>query len=350
MDQWERDYHVARIIAGSIRVGDFEIGTPSRSSRRDAGVIYRDALRQAGLEGLPSEVDALKALRDRGLWTSEDEAFIGRVASDIEEFKLNLFQNWGDPDGRAQIKCLLATAREKWAEVDGRRRANRHSTRESVAENARARFLIGASIRSRGGCPYWDDPIAKWDEPDEILDRVIEGVGEERLDEAGLRELARTEPWRSIWSSRSHATGLFDVPAIDLDDERRHLCLWSSLYDQIREHPECPREEIFEDDDALDGWLIRQRRQRDSEAKKKGVESLLSEKTGSANEVFVVPQKGVGIEDIAAMNDAQAMAVREARYEAIRQGGRLRETELPDVNMKLQMEIASIVNGNQRGT
>ena len=87
------------------------------------------------------------------------------------------------------------------------------------------------------------------------------------LGESEIRELARSEPWKSIWSSSKNEGVLFGKRAIELSEEQKHLIMWSTMYDSIGESPDSPSDKIIADDDMLDGWLILQRREREHNKK-----------------------------------------------------------------------------------
>lgn len=67
------------------------------------------------------------------------------------------------------------------------------------------------------------------------------------------------------------------------------------MYDNIYKSSECPPDEIINDYDALDGWMIVQRRKRDAQLNNRIVEDGISnEKIKNSDHIFVL----TGQEDI----------------------------------------------------
>ena len=84
---------------------------------------------------------------------------------------------------------------------------------------------------------------------------------------------------------------------------------WSKLYDSVNEAHESPRNEVIKDDDALDGWLAKQRKERE---KQQGQQNL-GEKHSSADEVFVMARSKEEIEEISSLNDPHSKGVKRER-------------------------------------
>ena len=87
----------------------------------------------------------------------------------------------------------------------------------------------------------------------------------------------------------------------------------------------------------LDGWLIIQRRERETQAKTKRFDNT----TGNANlqnadEVFVVARSEQEVEDINDLNTEAAKYVKGERSKKINESeDRLKDAHLPDVNRRI---------------
>ena len=80
---------------------------------------------------------------------------------------------------------------------------------------------------------------------------------------------------------------------------------WSGLYDNVGESHEAPPDEIVEDDDALDGWLLVQKRERDRDRVKSQAENTIGEKNMNADEVIIFGD-GDGIDKVNSMNTPES--------------------------------------------
>ena len=172
------------------------------------------------------------------------------------------------------------------------------------------------------------------------------------LGEQECRELSRTEPWRSIWNSGKKVDSIFGKPSVDFTAEQNMLVTWSSMYDSIAESSECPSDEVIEDDDALDGWLILQRRKREAQMGKSSAEKVIgNEKIANAGEVFIMTgNKQEDMDRVAALNDPHIQAVKKSRFKALKDDGKPIEVQnLPDVRQDIKMESHNKMRDTFRG-
>jgi hypothetical protein len=238
------------------------------------------------------------------------------------------------------LRKALSAAKKKLDALTARKHANYHLTAEGLAASGRNHFLLGRCVSHRGGPLYRDDE-EYWADDSDTLDRLAQLSAAGRLGEAEFREVARTEPWRSVWSARKGAAGVFGRPASELSDEQRGLVSYSLLYDSVYEHPECPPDDVVEDDDRLDGWLIEQRRERESRAGKHEAERL-SAGVKDKQEVFLVADCQADAERVMSLNDAVARAAQRERFAAIQKRGVVAEQDMPDTRRRLRMQAAGM--------
>ena len=187
-------------------------------------------------------------------------------------------------------------------------------------------------------CTYKDGK--KYDFSDMSVSAVLSTHQEYLLSDSEVRQIAKADPWRSIWASFKKAGGtLFETSATCYTTEQKNLILWSSMYDSIAESPESPSDEIILDDDMLDGWLIIQRRERELRTKQKAAEDIIgNEKIANSDEVYIVAKSEEDIQNIKELNDPQAKAIKQAREQALLSEERTKQENLPDVAMDLQMQ------------
>tara|TARA_B100001769_G_C22105678_1_gene597318 strand:- start:2482 stop:3000 length:519 start_codon:yes stop_codon:yes gene_type:complete len=164
------------------------------------------------------------------------------------------------------------------------------------------------------------------------------------MSDSQIRELARNEPWRSLWSMRESAgIKLFiNKDFQELTNNQKNLIVWSQLYDNIRESMDVPPDEVIEDDDMLDGWFIEQGRKRKREVKKKHLEDSLTNKDiTNKDEVYVMSKKddSSGIQDIYDMNEATSRWVISERDKQIQSEGKVAHHKLTDQKIMQQNEI-----------
>jgi hypothetical protein len=237
---------------------------------------------------------------------------------------------------------MLAVTRTEIMRLETLRHAYDHVSCMGIASSAKMRYLLGCSVFNEDGSPYWNSPQC-YEEPDVFLERIMAKINQESLEEHQFRELARTEPWRSMWALRNHCgRGAFDVASTDLTDEQRVLMTWSTIYDSIQEHPDNLSESLVADDDMVDGWMIIKRRERETNQNQDVVDNLIkgNQRISNAQEIFVVPQSAEMVKLIQDKNQGEAKFILSERMKAVKRAGEagVSEQNLPDVTRKIQQQ------------
>jgi hypothetical protein len=107
------------------------------------------------------------------------------------------------------------------------------------------------------------------------------------------------------------------------------------MYDSVNENPDAPHKDIIDDNDALDGWFIEQRRKRDIERNEKTITNISNIHEG-AGEVFLPAQSKEDLDRIHGMNTLESKIIKLQREGAIKRAGELSESQLPDKQMELR--------------
>lgn len=348
MDLSHRELLVARIISGTVRLrlSDERGGThvflysrPTRAQSYLAEEIYHDQLACARNQDILDEDGLMDYLIAEGQWTEAEEKLLTGLPKEIEQFKVGLFQAQFRSYEREVIRKALATARSRLNELQQKRHVFDRQTCTGLAIGARSRALVAFGLRTLSGDPLYSDEVAYWASSDGLVEEALEALDALRIEETAYRELARTSPWQDYWACRKSDT-LFGVAATDYSEEQRALVSFSTLYDNVREHPECPSDAILEDDDMLDGWLILQRREREKRTNTvSGEASMGSDAIRRHDEVYLVANSKEDAERIMSLNDSHTRSVQRQRFKTIAEKGIVQEAEMPDTKAKLRMEV-----------
>lgn len=333
-----RELLVSRICSGSVRIKlddgrVFLVKRPSREARYVANEVFQEALEEAELGGLYSEDGLLAYLLEHDFWDEEREELFEKLPKDIEELKVGLFQATFRSNERKTIRAALDAAKQKYAELLEQRGRDTHLSCLGFATLARARYILGASLWDGAG-PVFTSNEQFWHADCELLDEVMEGYSRLRLSEPDFRDLARNEPWRSIWSCHKLEGTLFGVAPVDYTEEQLALANWSNLYDSIYQHPECPPDDVIADDDMLDGWMIVQKRKRASA-------TPFSDPHPNADEVYIVADTMEDAKKIHELNSAAGKATVKRRFDHLRKhrDREVNELDMPDTRQRLRMEV-----------
>ena len=336
-----RELLVARIVSGTLRIWQggrlYLLAHPDAQARYAAQEVYEREYARAVRDGVMA--DDVAVLRNHGLWDEADEELLKRVRADIDDFKVKLFNNFFKEKEAEVIRDTLKKAREKHDELSARRHIFSFLTAQSLANMARLRYLVGKGLRRVNGEKvfknFWKKPGAC-----ELIDRAVDQMVASRLSEAEYRDLARNEPWTSIWSSKVGTNGVFDRPSTELTDEQRQLILWSNMYEQVGAAHEPPPRQVIGDDDALDGWLIIKKREVEQAAALRGVDAwVTSDKIKNSDEVFIIADSVEKARKISELNSDWARGTKASISRSIAEKGRIEEQHRPDVKLRLQMEM-----------
>lgn len=348
MTAQDREYHTHRIISGCTICSIYNLRgnptklllkSPGRFFRYLAEEVFRETLEQSYLDGLKTEEETLDLIVNEGLWSAEKEEKLKTLPKDLEDLKVKMYSLSFKSDERRVVKKLCKTVKSDIKALQEEKASYFHISAVGAAAVAKARYLVAMSLFSLSGERFFSEENY-WLSSGHVVDEVMETLSVIRLEEEEYRELARNDPWRTIWSVRKSESGLFGVDTVDLTEEQKVLCVWSNIYDNIYSHPECPSDSIIEDDDLLDGWMIIQRRKRDKDIEGNVVDSLIkNEKIKNADEVFIpASDNKEDREKIENLNDDISRMTKRQRMAYIQKHGRVAEAELPDVRMKLQSQ------------
>ena len=116
------------------------------------------------------------------------------------------------------------------------------------------------------------------------------------------------------------------------------------MYDSAYEHPECPPDSVFEDDDMFDGWMITQKRENEKNRNKNRTEKLLEgKKLDKAGEIFIVANSKEEAQNIYGLNDHTSRHIIKERESLLKSTSQIiDDANLPDVKREL------VVQANQQ--
>ena len=170
-----------------------------------------------------------------------------------------------------------------------------------------------------------------------------------QLSEKQIRDLARNDPWRVCWHSKSYSALFGNETNRVLSNDQKSLILWSSMYDNIQESMECPTEEVIADDDMLDGWFILQKRKQKSEKAKSELESKTSnQKIANSDEIMIMTDSAKEAENIHGMNSFGAEIVRKQRLDTVKRLGNVTDLDFQDKQIEVQATQHQMMKDKRR--
>lgn len=347
MEFYEREFFVYRLLSGYLKVNispqPIYIRTPTLDAKMEAQIEYVETYERAMEEGILSDSELELILMEKELWSEEDKKNFEKVVPDhIDYWKVELYRSYLRSNDAARIRKHLDAAKNEYSRLNHLRHSYDFATCEGIASYAKTKKLILLSSY------YKDGTLVDWD--NYSFENVLNEYNKYILTQEQIRELARTNPWSSIWQTHKRINK--DVFKNEhLSDEQMVLISWSINYDSIYESPDCPPDDIIEDDDMLDGWLIIQRKNREKSKNESAVHQAISnsDKINNAGEIFVVAQTDEDARKIDSLNSNQAARIKKARIAQIQREGQVHEGNLQDVKREIDMELTRLESQKLKG-
>lgn len=328
-----------RIISGIyyINVADitYKVISPNLLTKQKAHQVYLDILNsnKFDMKCWLKKAQADKILEVNGVWNSDKEKELKKLEDRLEELKVDLYKKFQYVKRRTRIKKSISNLLDDIRSMKEQKHSMDHLTLEYYAETVKNENIICSTI-------FLEDKLAfDLDKTDtNLLTGILEEIKSKKVDIDDIRSLARHEIWQNYWGPAKE--NVFPLPVCNWTDEQRSLVSLSRMYDSVRESPECPSDDIIQDDDALDGWFIFQRKEREKEKKRNKVMDSVGDKYKDAGEIFLVTDSVEEARDIYELNDAQGAA----QVNHIKQIGKDADAsvpwqDLPHVKMELQQQI-----------
>lgn len=341
MEQNKREKLITNIVSGvvycSLAGKTYLIHESSSIDKIIAEQVYEDKLKEAELRGVNSNEKMVSELASIGHWTVNEQAELDTIPKRLENLKVQLYQSYFKYKGRDPIRKQLERMKKQYVKLLNKRDSLKKESAEGIGTLFKNKHLICSNVTDEHLNPLWKSgEYLKQDA--KLIDILVQKYMVNRVDDDDLRELSRTEPWRTLWSVAKAEGSLFGIPAIMLTAEQKNLVMWSRIYDNVFESPDCPPDEVIEEDDMLDGWLITQSRKRDDE--RKSAHSFGGDKKGPAGqEVFLFADSEEDAERIKNMNDPQGQMIMKQKMASLQKaGGRLDETKMPDSQLAMRQQ------------
>ena len=333
MKQHEREFFISTIRSGKIFLQDgLVVHSPTIDQLVQSCQKYNEAYEQAVNDGLMTEDDMSSWMKEQYLWTSFHENKLEEIKKKVENLKVEIYEARQDPKLAKRIRSSIRETEDILSEQLLQKNYNYQNTCEGLASTEKTSWLIqNLTFKNNQLYDFSDTP----------LQTVIEQWYLSFLPDNKCRDLARNEPWKSLWIIREKSQlQLFaNAGLTELNHNQKNLIVWSQMYDNIQESLDCPSKEVIEDDDMLDGWFIVQNRKREKEKLEKDFEnSTKNAKIKGSSEVFIMAKNPEKAKNIQNLNSEKAKSIINQRNKIIESKGTVGQEEFADEKMKMHMQ------------
>ena len=340
MESYKRDYFIARIRAGyvPVKIGEnrFKIISPNPDIVLESQELYMESYQEAIEDEMFSEEELISFFIKQGLWSEKSETEYQKTVPDhIEYWKKELYRSALKAETRKKVRKYLNAAKEEYENLSSTRHQYDYVTVEGYANYIRSMFLISE-------CTLLNDKPVDWDEHNLIL--VMTQYHNELLKPDDIRLLARTSPWINLWPILKSNGTVFT----ELNVEQQSLITWSNMYDRIYESPDCPSEEVINDDDMLDGWLLIQREKREKERQQDELKDSINPKIANAEEIFIPAQTPEDAKKVDILNTNQSTMIKKKRLKQLKDKGVMKQQDFHDMQQKIRTQARQAHSQNIR--
>ena len=223
----------------------------------------------------------------------------------IEQSKVDLYNAYVAFKDRDPVRKEILGLSSKLNKLILKKNIFRKHTAEGIADDCKHAYLICCHVTDYYGNKIWESN--QYLNQDGVLSKfLVDMYVREQISEKQLRELCKTDPWRTLWGVGKSENSIFGCSASELGQEQRAIIAWSRVYDNIYENPECPPDEVIKDDDMLDGWLTLQGRKREQN---KSAKSSAASTGAKGDEIYYIADSQGDAQRIFEMNDNQGRAL-----------------------------------------
>jgi len=334
MKQYEREYFVSRIRSG-IYIVDYngvklKILPHTIEDEFEANQVYMDVFNRAAEDEIKTFDEMHEWAKDKGFWTEEDDKREEGFKKDLDRLRIEIFKARNNESQREHIRKYIRAGEKQQLEHLSKKYVYQENTCEGLA-------ILEKSLELIRKCTYVGKELFNFGPID--IKGIWGSVNSQTCDDKQLRELARSEPWRSIWLLRDSQTyGLFHKNGRELTTEQRNLLMWSRMYDNIQESMDCPSDDVIKDDDMLDGWFLMQQQKRDKQKAEAEFESTASSKISNSDEIFMMAGSQEQADKIESINSLSGKMRKKERLAVIQNKGSAEQHDFRDERLKLRQQ------------
>lgn len=314
--------------------------TPNPEAKARSAIIYELEYANAVSNGALNSEAMIEHCIVRGLWNPETDVQIAGIKEDLRKLRKGLLDYLFQKDKLERVRSTIRSAEKALIERLMSRYELTKTSAEACAIIAQQRSIISKITYHDNGELYWPTDKAFDDERDtSLIDRlVLLFYDHTRISASEIRLLARTSPWRTLWTSINNKDQLFGISSKEWSEPQKNLVYWSHIYDIVHESMERPIEMVIEDDDLLDSWLIRQADRLEQRCKESTIKPPTTgkhpQKPGRQEQFVMTDPEGAKM--IYDLNDPITRARIKAKQQNVKKHGSIKEQDMPDSQVEIR--------------
>jgi hypothetical protein len=235
---------------------------PSKSDMRNSDMKMKQKIQHAVREKFLTEQQMLDIIRQRRIWTEDDDELIEDFKEKIAKWKDKLTNPDLTERTRQTVKEAIQGFENKVFEAEYKKEIMLVNTAERKGRQEKFEYLAwSSSYDPETGERLWNNYLTYcrlMDAPlkNNLLGEFIKYLGGRKTEE--IRYIARSNLWRICYViAQKTNTPLFPRAVVDLTPDQTNLAWWAGYYDGIYQMmPEdIPDDYTIENDEALDAYM-----------------------------------------------------------------------------------------------
>lgn len=339
MDQRTLNIYLSRILSGFYLFlynnTKYKLVYPDIDIKYQAELYAEQEYENNKFNDWISDDTIIDSLVSIGIWTYNGDDNLKNLEKQMDDLKVDIYKNFLNPTKLKSLRRTLNNIRNGF----NRQYSIRHSldqyTLNGYSQQLKNQYILINSIYDENNKRIFTDIN---DTDYKFLTVLSNTISENIIDMDTFRAIARNDVWRNYWSANSD--NLFDKAVVNWTDEQKTLVVLTKMYDSAYQHPECPPDLVFEDDDMFDGWMIIQKRENEKNRNKNRTEKLLEgKKLDKAGEVFLVANSKEEAQNIYDLNDHSSRHIIRERENVLKStSDTIDVAKLPDVQREITIQ------------
>lgn len=249
-------------------------------------------------------------------WSEQDERDFDLILpGNLDQMKLDYYKRFHLESAKRLIKISINSLLDKIGELSLKKNKYYHFSCEHLKDYAYTSYII----------EHCSDKQIN-------VETAIQLYHQENPNQDKIREFSKSAYWRTLWGSFTEKSKIFGNPEC-LTRQQIELISFTRMYDNVYQSMDCPDEEVIDDDIALDGWFIEQKRKREEEGGKKG-----KQVSPNANEVFVPVKNKKDAQNVVNMNSTWGKGVIKSIGKDVKASNEVNDLNLSHVKQTINME------------
>tara|TARA_R100000278_G_C5476820_1_gene166712 strand:- start:3665 stop:4693 length:1029 start_codon:yes stop_codon:yes gene_type:complete len=307
----------------------YKVIYPSVEIKYKAEELYVDIMEDAKFEtSYMTDQQVNNILQTYKFWSPDMQERLDFCKDQIEELKIDLYTDYSNKEKRKENKEGLEQLKKNVATLNTAKHSLDYLKLEHYATSVKNQYIISQRILDSNNKNIFNDNYEDMDLA--ALAKFLKPIEENMVTATDLRNIAKSE----LWGSYNVQDNVFG-PSIELNDDQRNLLTLNKMYNNVKQHQDCPSDDIINDDDALDGWFLFQNRKVKKKNLQNKLKSRVNGKVAKHDNIFIfanTPEETKAIHDL---NNLEGKRTLQMIHNTVEKEGQVKWEEIPIVRQQL---------------